>query len=79
MSDTVMRGWRFFRCEACELTFREPSRDCRSPSGIACDECGDWLTPEHCEPDASLPFDLQTGNLNIPSRVDPLPEPPEAK
>jgi hypothetical protein len=72
MENTVMRGWRYFRCESCELTYREPSRDCGSPSGIACDSCGDWLTPEDAQPDASLPFDEQTGNLNIPSRVERL-------
>lgn len=62
----VMRGWRYFSCESCSVKFRQPSRDCGSPSGEACEHCGDWLTPDDSQPDESLPFDERTGNLTIP-------------
>ena len=62
----VMRGWRYFSCESCGVKFREPSRDCGSPSGEACEHCGDWLTPDESQPDESLPCDERTGNLTIP-------------
>ena len=62
----VMRGWRYFSCESCGVKFRQPSRDCGSPSGEACEHCGDWLTPDDSQPDESLPFDERTGNLTIP-------------
>lgn len=67
MSTIVMRGWRYFKCASCGVMFREPSRDCGSPSGVAC-ECGNWLMPYGAQPDDALPFDSRTGNLNIKTR-----------
>jgi hypothetical protein len=66
-----MRGWRYFNCDACNVRFREPSRDCGSPSGEAC-ECGDWLLPYAAVPDESLPVDARTGNLTTPAHREKL-------
>jgi hypothetical protein len=68
----VVRGWRYFSCESCGVKFRQPSRDCGSPSGEACEHCGDWLTPDGSQPDESLPCDERTGNLTIPARREKL-------
>ena len=62
----VMRGWRYFRCDGCDgcdAHFREPSRDCGTPSGVDC-YCGEWLSPYDGQPDESLPYDKNTGNLH---------------
>ena len=60
----VSQGWRLFDCDECGATFEEPTRDCGSPSGVAC-ECGAWVSPTACREDASLPIDPLTGNLAI--------------
>ena len=38
-------GIRFFDCEECDTTWREDSRDCRSPSGDFCEKCDAFSHP----------------------------------
>jgi hypothetical protein len=58
-------GWCLFRCDSCEHLWKEPTRDCASPSGENCPRCGEWQFPYHAAPDSSLKTDA-LGNLEIP-------------
>lgn len=55
-------GYRTFRCEDCGHSWTEPTRDCLSPSGEFCEECGDFSIPDTCEPHPEWPTD-KSGNL----------------
>lgn len=56
------QGYRDFVCEDCGYKWTEPTRDCHSPSGDCCPECGAWNTPEDSHEDPDLPVD-RFGNL----------------
>jgi len=46
-------GYRFFKCENCNVEFKEKSRHCQSPSLSICETCHDEVSPiaheEHYE------------------------------
>jgi hypothetical protein len=56
------RGWRHFACDECKHEWKEASRDCWSPSGENCPNCGEWNTPQDATPDLTLPCN-EMGNL----------------
>lgn len=56
------QGYRVFDCDVCHFSARWPTRDCHSPSGEHCPECGQWMIPIEYEPHPEWPVD-QSGNL----------------
>lgn len=54
-------GYRLFRCE-CGREWKDKSRDCYSPSGEACEVCGEWISPHRREPHPEWLMDL-VGNF----------------
>lgn len=57
-------GYRHFRCDECDHSWQEPTRDCLSPSGEFCpvDGCGEFNHPISCEKHPEWPTDRH-GNL----------------
>ena len=60
----VVPGYRYFRCEDCGMTWREPCRDHQTPSGSDCPNCQAFTRP-HRSALADLPVD-EFGNLIEP-------------
>ena len=58
----LRQGYRFFECEFCEYSWKEKSRDAKSPSGSTCPECGEESHPIGHEIDGMIPVD-EYGNL----------------
>ena len=44
-------GTRYFKCEECSHTWSEWTRDCGSPSGDYCTECGEFNSVHYSEED----------------------------
>jgi hypothetical protein len=58
-------GYRNFRCEECGHTFREPTRDCASPSLETCPCCAADAYPHSYDPHPEWPVNAD-GNLIVP-------------
>lgn len=65
----VRCGFRIFRCddEHPSHTWKEPTRDCFSPSGEPCPICGAHTQPQEREHHPEWPLDL---SLNLLADVD---------
>lgn len=59
--ETSKRGWRKFSCHSCGLMWKEPCRDCSSPSEEVC-SCGEILKPTGFQVDENIRVDGY-GNL----------------
>lgn len=55
-------GYRFFVCDECGHKEKIPTRDCHSPSGEDCRECGCWMGVDKLEEHPEWPTD-GSGNL----------------
>lgn len=60
---TVIPGWRYFSCEECGHEWREACRDYATPSGSACQNCGEFESPVASEPKPEWPTEF--GNLRL--------------
>jgi len=56
------QGWRYFRCDNCENSWKQTSRDTYSLSGESCDKCQEWVRPHDGLIDESIKVD-NFGNL----------------
>jgi hypothetical protein len=55
-------GYRMFKCDNCNREWKEPSRDCTSPSGECCPECNEFTSPHEYEEHYEWETD-RSGNL----------------
>ncbi len=69
MSDPIKQrsGFRYFECAECLHAWHEASRDCFSPSGDPCSECGEFVHPCAYEYHPEWPVDSM---LNLLPDVD---------
>jgi len=58
------QGWRYFHCDECDRSWREATRDFKSPSQTSCHACQLSCAPTHGRLDESLPVD-EHGNLTV--------------
>lgn len=61
----MKQGWRFFKCEDCELEFKLPTRDVTSHSSETCPRCDLIVFPNRFEIDESIPVDKHL-NIQVP-------------
>lgn len=59
--ETSKRGWRSFSCDSCGMKWKEPCRDCSSPSEEVC-SCGEVLKAIGFQVDENINVD-EYGNL----------------
>lgn len=58
----LRQGYRFFECESCGHSWKEKSRDAKSPSGSTCPKCSEESHPVGHEIDSTISVD-EYGNL----------------
>lgn len=62
MTRRPVQGERHFECESCAAAWSEKTRDCLSPSGEHCANCGDFCAPHAATPRPEWDTD-NAGNL----------------